>query len=721
MSALQSETINWMRSLPTSGLRSVLSKLSPEMQAAAIRQLKAEPVAMPMVPSARDADATRKRKARSESARIEIPECVNPARREACLADPERFMRTYFGDRYRLAFGKDHQFIIQSVVDIAQRGGKQAIAAPRGRGKSEVVKGLLVYLVAAKLSRFLMAMAATTPLANRLFQDFKRKVANNDLLLEDFPEICWPVRCLEGAPQRAARQHVDGKLTRIVWAGNYISIAHVPGSSYGGVKMSYSGLDAAFRGLNIDGDRPDLIVIDDPETKESAKSQMQIEDREVMLDQDIAGLVGQDSKMGIVITSTVQNCYCLSAKLTDPKKKPAYNGKRFGLIESWPKTTELWDEYISIRRANQEKGDKLGLGAVEFYRQNFEAMNAGVAMITDHINQIEDDNGNPTVLSAVQQAYNKIADTSLSAFKTEYQNDPDPEEQPETVGLTASRVASRISGLLQNELPPDTQHITAGVDVGKYYSHWVKIAWHGNAVGNVVDYGTIETPNMSGASDSKSVMAALLPALLNWRTDMIAQGRLDFCLIDSGDYTDAVYEFVRSVGGTPFAASKGWDSARFSVGKDSKDRRCFIEAYASHQPAEGIWLYNVNTEHWKQSVHERFATKTFSDDQIFNDGTLSLFSSPHDRKKHLTISRHVVAEERRDQFVQGKGLVRKWVVNNRDNHYLDALALACAASGCLGVRVVPRTQQPQPKPVVKSERKPMVNPYGQPFLATERK
>lgn len=671
----------------------------------------------------RDKDATRKRIARSESARIDIPPCKNPARRDACLADPERFMRTYFADRYRLQFGKDHHFIIQSVVDIATRGGKQAIAAPRGRGKSEVVKGLLVYLVAAKLSRFIVAMAATTPLANRLFQDFKRKIANNDLLLEDFPEICWPVRCLEGAPQRAARQHVDGKLTRIVWAGNYISLAHVPDSPYGGVKMAYSGLDAAFRGLNIDGDRPDLIVVDDPETKESANSEMQIEDRETMLNQDIAGLVGQDSTMGIAITSTVQNCYCLSARLTDPKILPAYNGKRFGLIESWPKNLELWDEYISTRRANQQAGDAHGMGAVEFYLANRAAMDEGVVMISDHYNEVETEDGRQTVHSAIQQAYNKIADTSLSAFKTEYQNDPDPEEVPETVGLTAGKVASRLSGYLQGEIPTNTEHITVGLDIGKYYSHWVKCAWHGNAIGHVVDYGVMETPGMATATDSKAVMAALLPALLQWRTDINPDGKLDFALVDAGDYTDAVYEFVRQVGGTPFAASKGWDAGRFRMGKEVQgERRLFIEAYANKQPAEKLWLYNVNTEHWKQWVHERFNTATFDESEMFNDGSLSIFSAPGDRKRHLSYSHHIVAEERREIFVPGKGMVRKWVTLSKNNHYLDATALACAAAGCLGVRIIPRTSvQPTAPQVQPKPRAPIVNPYGQPFLATERK
>jgi hypothetical protein len=362
------------------------------------------------------------------------------------------------------------------------------------------------------------------------------------------------------------------------------------------------------------------------------------------------------------------------------------------------------------------------MGAVDFYLANRAAMDDGVVMISDHYNQVETEDGRQTVYSAIQQAYNKIADTSLSAFKTEYQNDPDPEEVPETVGLTAGKVASRLSGYLQGEIPTNTEHITVGLDIGKYYSHWVKCAWHGNAIGHVVDYGVMETPGMATATDSKAVMAALLPALLQWRTDIDPEGKLDFSLVDAGDYTDAVYEFVRQVGGTPFAASKGWDAGRFRLGKEQPDRRLFIEAYAHKLPAEKLWLYNVNTEHWKQWVHERFNTATFDESEMLNDGSLSLFSAPGDRKRHLSFSHHIVAEERREIFVPGKGMTRKWVTLSKNNHYLDATALACAAAGCLGVRIIPRTSvQPTAPQVQPKPRAPIVNPYGQPFLATERK
>lgn len=672
----------------------------------------------------RDKDATRKRDRRSESARIIIPPVVDMRRRESSLADPVRFLRTYFNDRYSLDFGEHHHFMIQSIVSRARSGGRQAIAAPRGCGKSELVKGLLVYLVLSGLIRFPLAVAATSSLARRLFRDFRQKIATNQILYEDFPEVCHPVRCLEGAPQRAARQHIDGQLTNIIWtSSDYVRFADVPDAPFGGIKMAYFGLDAAFRGVNIDGDRPDFVLIDDPETEESAKSDPQIADRGDVIDKDIAGLAGQTESMAIVTLTTVQNAKCLSFKLTDRSLKPSHNGVRFGLIRKWPDRMDLWEEYITIRRANQQAGDEHGRGAIQHYLDNRAAMNAGVDMLVDHFIEVEVD-GVQLVHSAIQQAFNKITDTSLDAFKSEYQNDPDPEEQADTVGLTAGKVASRISGLLQGEKHPNTEHITVGLDIGKYYSHWAKIAWHGNAIGHVVDYGVMETPGMMTADSKAAVINALLPALLQWRIDILAGSPVDFCLVDSGDFTDAVYEFVRQAGGTPFAAAKGWANNRITMPKErTKDRIPFQQAYASHLPSERLWLYNVNTEHWKQWVHERFATNTVDEQQLPNPGTLSLFSAPNDRRRHLSYSQHIVAEERRDVFVPGKGHVRQWVVVNRNNHYLDATALACAAAGCLGVRVVPRvTLQTVAGPAKQIPRRPaMQTPSGQPFLATERK
>jgi hypothetical protein len=90
--------------------------------------------------------------------------------------------------------------------------------------------------------------------------------------------------------------------------------------------MAYFGMDAAFRGVNIESDRPDFVLADDIETRESAKSYMQSEDRELILDQDIEGLASQTGNLAIVILSTVQNRHpSLSYKITDPKQRPLHS------------------------------------------------------------------------------------------------------------------------------------------------------------------------------------------------------------------------------------------------------------------------------------------------------------------------------------------------------------------------------------------------------------
>lgn len=671
--------------------------------------------------SERDKDVQRKREDRSESARIVIPRCVDPERRRRCLADPQLFLKTYFADRYRLDFGKDHLFMIETIVNRAKNGGRQAVAAPRGIGKSELIKGLLVYLVLAELVRFVLPVAATTPLAKRLYRDFRKKLATNDLLLADFPEVCSPIRELAGAPLRSAKQHVDGRLTEIVWTDDYLSLPRVPGSPYGGVKMAYYGLDAAFRGANIDGDRPDFVLIDDPETRESAKSIMQIEDREHILDQDISGLASQEEHLAIVVLTTVQNNYCLSARLTDKKLKPAYNGERFGMVVKWPDNMDLWQDYIAARHSSQVDGDEHGGKAIELYRSNRDAMDKGVVMRSTHFKPVEID-GKPLVFSAIQQAFNQIADTSMDAYQTEYQNQPPAEDAIESMQLTAARVQSRISTYRQRETSPTTELRTVGIDIGNRQSHWTDMAWEGNAIGSIVDYGIMET-HLQSEADDKAIELAILASLEVWADEVVDKINPLLVLIDSGSgrgHTQAVYEFCRRRG-APFFPSKGWADSRFRIPQRGDGKEPFLEAWAHNLTEERVWLYNVNTEWWKRWTQQRFLTTPYDAGGNRVDGSLVLFNPGDDKKRHLSIAHHLTAEEEQLVPVFGKESKRIWFVKNRNNHWLDATALACAAAGAVGVRLI---EGPKPIEIIEvkqPESKPLTDQYGRPFVAMKRR
>lgn len=645
----------------------------------------------------RDRDGYRKRVRRAEYARVHIGECQDPKRREQCLQDPELFLRTYFADRYQLQFNAAHRFMIDEVVGRAKHGGRQAIAAPRGIGKSELVKGLIVYIVLAELVRFPLAVAATTTLASRIYSDFRRKFETNELLRADFPEVCDPVWALEGTPQRAGRQHVDGLPTNIVWTSEYCCFPHVPGSPYGGVKMAYYGLDSAFRGVNIDSDRPDFILIDDPETRESARSEMQSADREEIIDRDIAGLAGQEHNISIVVLTTVQNRKSLSYRITTPELKQSFNGRKFGMVQKWPDDQELWQQYIELRQNAQVRGDPHGIEAVDFYIEKRQQMDAGSELLSDHYVPVEV-NGRQLVLSAIQQAYNRIADTSKESYFTEYQNEPPEASGPEGLGLSPEIVANRLSGLSQRQLPANTVSLTAAIDLGKYKCHWVVCAWWKGAGGCVVDYGIAEVAGTSNQIDDTASEPHIYRTLLDWREQLLqtdyvdATGerrKLDCVFVDSGAYTNSAYEFVRQVG-APFFPVKGVSSYR-EKRKATDLVRPGDHMDASFQSSEKVWLFNLSVDYWKNWVHERFLTPTFDEENMLRRGALSLFALPG-RQVHKSYARHICAEELVTEFIEGKGNKVYWHQHDKANHWLDATTYAAAAGRYAGVKLLGQSE-----------------------------
>lgn len=648
----------------------------------------------------RDTDLKRKRAKRAQAAEIFIPDPADLKRRESCLVDPERFLRTYGSEIFYNPFASHHKAMIRAIWDRSRTGGDKAVAAPRGDGKTQIALWMMIAIVLSCHVRFPVIIAATRKSAQKIFKQIQRTFVTNELLIADFPEICVPAMELDGAPQRAAKQHVLGDKTRIIWTQNEIGFPYIPGSPYGGRYMTYFGLDSAIRGVHFNSVRPDFALIDDPETHEVANSEYQHRSIEEMIDGDIALLCGPDKQMSRVVLTTIQNRRCYSFRVTDRKIKPTFEGDRYGMLESWPERTDLWQEYVALRQKSQSEGDKDGALATRFYLQNQEAMKEGAVISNPHrFIKTYNADGYPIEIDALQAFFNRVADLGMSRVNAELQNDPDLEELPETVGLTAGKVANRLSGLAQNELPKSDGQIFVGLDIGKYFSHWVKVFVHGNAITHIIDYGVMETPGMQSQTTPQAVQLALLKSLLTWRGDINSTNPPTFALIDSGDYTDAVYEFIRQVSGVPFAASKGYSAGKFHLGTPSPNRRLFDNCWAGLLPQEQLWLYHVNTEHWKQQVHERFAINTFNEAHQLNAGSLSLFIS-EDQKKHLSFSHHITSEERRDIFVEGKGVIRKWVQTNKNNHWLDATALALAASAVYGHRLV-QTTISQPKKIEK--------------------
>lgn len=71
---------------------------------------------------------------------------------------------------------------------------------------------------------------ASKEAAGDSYQAIKARLEVNDLLLEDFPEVCYPVRQLEGKPQRTPGMLLNGESIKFEWTEKQLIFPRVPGS-----------------------------------------------------------------------------------------------------------------------------------------------------------------------------------------------------------------------------------------------------------------------------------------------------------------------------------------------------------------------------------------------------------------------------------------------------------------------------------------------------------
>jgi phage terminase large subunit GpA-like protein len=244
----------------------------------------------------------------------------------------------------------------------------------------------------------------------------------------------------------------------------------------------------------------------------------------------------------------------------------------------------------------------------------------------------------------------------------------------------------------RGRVPADATKLTIGIDVGKWLCHWVAVAWRSGGTPHVVDYGQLEVPSQTMAEE-----LAILSALREFRDDVCANGwpvlakdgapptamRPSLTIVDSGNWESTIVAFCKESGGG-FLPSKG-----FGVKQLTRRRILSEPGYEAVAQPEGHNLVEINADHWKSWVHARLQTPAGM------PGGLTLYHAT--ANEHLSFAKHLTAEKRVEEFIAGRGLVTRWEVVNRNNHKLDALAMASVAGHGVGERVVgPALPDPPP-------------------------
>lgn len=638
---------------------------------------------------------------------IAIGKVKDPDRRELCRTDLELFALTYFPARFHLPFAKFHLDTIRHLSTCMNNGGLFTCALPRGSGKDALGEVAVLHAILYGKRKFVMFIGATEDAAKQSLKKIKSELEGNDLLKEDFPEACDPIRALERINNRCRGQTHNSLPTRMEFTADalVLSTTIIDGkpSLCNGATIKVAGLTGNIRGLAVQGPdgqhiRPDMVIVNDAQTRESSRSPVQTAYREAMIQDDVLMLAGPTTTVAAVMLCTVIYRNDLSDRFLNKDKHPEWQSVRAKMLDTFPKDIEMWDEYSDIYRNGMREGDN-GNAGNEFYAANREKMDAGGAVSWPARKKAGE-------LSGLQSAMN-LYYTNRRGFFAEAQNDPEAAEVASGgKELTPDLIASKMNGVERYIVPSECTRLTAFIDVGGGV-HWYSVMGFSEQFGGtVIDYGAWPRQNRQifeasdarpslkdqypqNTTDAQRVFAGLhdLTSELMGRTYFRQSGgadmQIELCLIDSGWETKAVYDFIRQ---SPFSTrirpSKGYARSTTSRGiSEWKPRPGERKGYfwrltmGEHGRVQCV---QFDPDAWKSFVHAGIVTP------LGGKTGITLFGKS--AQVHEQIANHLSAEYSEPATLRGTTF-DKWQIrpDRPDNHLLDTVVGCHVAASLMGL------------------------------------
>lgn len=705
----------------------------------------------------RDAATLRSRNAFSEVSDIgDIPNVANPERKEACRLNLRLFLQTYFPNSTGLSpFSADHERMIDRTQSTILNGGRNLNAVYRGFAKTSISTNAAIWAVVYGHRRYVAVFSANEPQAKDLIASIKMELSENDLLMEDFPEVCHAFVALEGKAQRCHSQTCQGELTHIVYRADRVAMPFIGGSKASGAILASRGMTGSgTRGLlhtMPDGtkQRPDFVIIDDPQTAETASTPAQVKKRLDIIRRDIMKLAGHNKPMSCVVNATVIAADDLVEQLLDPKRNPSWQGERVKMVRQWSSVHDtLWlgtkegfegQCYANIRntwdRSNPTDQQRAFAEATAFYLANREVMDAGCIVSWESC-FAEGEH------SAIQHAYNFLIDDGADIFATECQNEP-PKQAGEEDRLTAVEICERLSKFDRLRFPRECDHVSAYIDLQGSLLYYVVAAWSQDFTGYVIDYGSFpdQRRRYYTLKDATRTLEAEFPgqpiesrwtlALENLTNILAGRAwermdgttlRLGKCIIDAnyGESTKTVKRFCLT---SPHSAilqaahGKGIKAGDSPMGLwpvQQGEKRGHNWLLRPDKEAKGLRHLLIDTNYWKSFIHNRLRMLPSS------KGSLSLWGN--DPRAHEMLADQLTAE----YPVRTAGRQREldeWSIKpgNPDNHLLDCLAGCAVGASMLGSQIGGQSAAvnngPRPKPQTRVN---ISMPDGRPFFITGR-
>ena len=635
----------------------------------------------------------------------EIPEPANPKERERCKFDLKYDMERYHGPKWYLGFSKSHLELIAMLEEmfLGHDFAAAITAQPRGSGKTTVCRVAVDWAVRHGHCRWPLLVEADDDAFKKQMRAFHIEYRSNRLMALDFPEtvgVFFRMSTAKSAPGMTCQgipMHAEFKAAMIILPTNHLALEL---GTAGGV-ISGGGITGSVRGAQIalpTGEviRPDVVLANDIQTRESANSPKQVKERCEIMGADVFGCGGPGRKVKIAVTATVIKKDDAADRMLS-HEFPQYRGHRVKWLEKWPTNMDLWTQYSALLRRLMT--EELPLEpANEFYRENRECR-YGLGWHRpgmDHGAEVywEERIDEPYLTSL--QSFMSWWIVDPRAAMAEGNNEPEDDfEVDDVVYATREEILAKTSVLKRYEVPDDAVELSCYIDMQQHFMVAGVMATCPGFRRYFVDYDVFPDQKTDywdrrtikrklgdfWGSDAEcwyEGLKAFTKAIENteFRRRNGQRMHLGIGMIDAkdGDMVDTVFRFCVDHGKGLWLPSFGIgitaSTNDLNHGAESKSWRERHKEWGPHwnranDATRGHDYINIDANWWKSKVHVGITTPEVDPVSLqFYDGD------------HVLLADHIRAEYPIKTFGRNRDVTEFKLRPGQDNELLDVV------SGC---------------------------------------
>ncbi|MBQ1344799.1 MAG: phage terminase large subunit family protein [Kiritimatiellae bacterium] len=567
--------------------------------------------------------------------------------------------------------------LVDKIQAVILHGGQLAVEIYRGGGKTTWLAIGIVWGILYGHCDFPLNIAASHPLAKAVRKIIFNILATSDEILADFPAVPTALRKMNGAVQKGLSLTYNGENVGFISSDAFLRLPMLKGGDGAplepacGAVMACRGVGASVRGLNIDGKRPDLALIDDPQTQKDAASSAAIQRIDDYIHADVLNLAANTETISGFIAITPQRVGDLAQRIADRTIHPNWSVTKCPFLLTLPEDFDaLAGEFCEAFNIDAANNDFRRTGSRAWYIANRERLAAATpADPLAYDPRMEED--------AIHHALVKYASSGRDAFYAEYQLIVKREEH--AFILTPDTVLSRVrKGVEMRTIPDGTVLVVAATDINPSYALSTLVCAFDVKLTGFIPLYRVEPIRVAGFTNDTEFSAHLFDALMRHARDIAAQGvKIDRWGIDAGGRQfDAVTRFAPLARGIVCAgeatAMLGRAGRNWNPYVRSRVRSAMNGTVRCRDMQGRTWLA-FNADEKKEQVQRAFSSEPGA------PGGLSLFDSG---ARHVDFAIQMTNERIRTKtkIASNDGLDRWAIVwESKDPHDLLDCGAMCYA------------------------------------------